>query len=270
LCWGVHRRKHLSIWNEQTDRVLYQLVEETEGMTWADRAVEVSAKLGIPVTEDSARKRYTRIMTQIEAEAAAPPQNVEPLEVPGAQVGEYVGFRLGFYDIETSGLGAWNSEMTLVSIADSFGNMVTKTRFEFPQSNVLDDRGLVVWLRDYLEENFDILTAWNGLLFDLPYHNARLAYHGERLMNQKMYVDLMYAARGGRYSLKVGSAKLKNVAKFFRTPNQKPDLEWNVFRLAAMGDEEAIELLIDRCEADVLVMRDLFLHLRPVVRTIHK
>lgn len=256
-------------WTDPMDRALLLLVEEKED-TWENRAVALSASLGIPITADAARNRYNRVVQQIAIEQAAPPRDVAPLEIPAAQVGEFVGFRLGFYDIETTGLGAWNSEMTLVSIADSFGNMVTKTRFDFPQSNLLDDRGLVVWLRDYLEENFDILTAWNGLLFDLPYHNARLAYHGERLLQQKMYVDLMYAARGGRYSLKVGSAKLKNVAKFFRTPNQKPDLEWNVFRLAGMGDEEALAELIDRCEADVRVMRDLFLHLRPVVRTIHK
>ena len=253
------------------DSALMALIEnEPEPQTWEARALDLSQLLGTAVTADMVRNRHNRIVQNIEAEKLAPPRDVQPLEVPGAQVGEFVGFRLGFYDIETTGLGAWNSEMTMVSVADSFGNMVSKTRFDFEQSNLLDDKGLVLWLRDYLEENFDILTAWNGLLFDLPYHNARLAYHGERLMNQKMYIDLMYAARGGRYSLKVGSAKLKNVAKFFRTPHQKPDLEWNTFRLAGMGDPESLALLQDRCEADVLVMRDLFLHLRPVVRTIHK
>lgn len=257
------------LWTEPMDRELYRLVEESEG-TWEDRAVTLSASLGIPITADMARNRYGRIVQQIEAEKVAPPADVQPLEVPAAQVGEFVGFRMGFYDIETSGLGAWNNEMTMVSISDAFGNITTKTRFDFPQSNLLDDKGLVVWLRDYLEENADILVAWNGLLFDLPFHNARLAFHGERPMMQKMYVDPMYATRGGRYSLKVGSSKLKNAAKFFRTPNQKPDLEWEVFRLGAMGDPDALATLQDRCEADVRVLRDLFLHLRPVIRTIHK
>ena len=258
-----------SIWTPALDRQLLVVVEENEDKTWPERATILSAQTGVPLSEDQVRNRHRRVLNDIEADKNAPP-GTQPIAVDAQEVGEYVGFRLGFYDIETTGLGAWNSEMTMVSVCDSFGEMVTKTRFEFEQSSVLDDRGLVVWLRDYLEESFDILTAWNGLLFDLPYHNARLAYHGERLMNQKMYVDMMYAARGGRYSLKVGSAKLKNVAKFFRTPHQKPDLEWNTFRLAGFGDEEALALLIDRCEADVLVMRDIFLHLRPVVRTIHR
>jgi uncharacterized protein YprB with RNaseH-like and TPR domain len=252
------------------DRELYRFIEETDGMSWRERSVKFSEAVGLSISSDSLRKRYERLITQVEADKAAPPEDVKPLELPAAQIGEFVGFRIAFFDLETSGLGAWNNELTLASIVDCFGNIVTKTRFDFPQSNVLDDKGLAVWLRDYLETEFDMITAWNMMLFDLPFLNARLAYHGERTMNAMMGFDMMYAARGGRYSLKVGSAKLKNVARFFRTPNQKPDLEWVTFRLAAMGDEDALALLVDRCEADCLVMRDIFLHLRPVIRTIHR
>jgi uncharacterized protein YprB with RNaseH-like and TPR domain len=197
------------------------IIEEMPSSTWEERARQLSVELLTVITADMARNRHARIVEAIEAAKYAAPEPAG-IDIPPQPEGDFVGFNMAFYDIETDGLGAWNHEMTCWSIADNFGRVTNATKFDFPQSNLLDDRGLVVALRDELER-YDILVAWYGTMFDLPFMNAKLLEYGERPIRDMMYIDPCYKARGGRYGIKVGSSKLKNVAKFFTTAHQKPD-----------------------------------------------
>jgi len=255
-------------WTPILDRELYQYVDKTPDDTWEARASALTFLLGLPLTKDMVRNRHARILEKIEATKNSPPEP-ESITVPAQPEGDFVGFNIAFYDIESSGLGAWNNEMTCYSIVDNFGRLTNATKFDFKQRNVLDDRELVINLRDTLEQ-YDILCAWYGTMFDLPFVNAKLIEYGEKPMRDMMYIDPCFKTRGGRYGLKVGSAKLKNVAKWLNTPNQKPDVEWRTFRLAAIGDPDALAEVQDRCDADVRVMRDIFQHIKPVIRTIHR
>ena len=258
----------MAIWNEVTDRELYRLVESNEDQTWAERALILSAQLGVPITADSARNRYQRIVGQIAADKAAPPQPSYGITIPPVPEGDFVGFTMAFFDIETDGLSAWNHQMTVASIVDNFGRMTSANKFEFEQSNVFDDKGLVVWLRDELEK-YDITVGWYSTQFDLPFVNAKLLEYGERPIRDHMHLDPIYKARGGRYGIKVGSSKLKNVSKFFGL-EEKPEIEWMTFKLAAIGDPDALAEVIERNRADVRILRQIFHHLKPMVRTIHR
>lgn len=255
-------------WTPGMDRTLMRVIEDMPDATWPDRASTLSAETGYPITEDMARNRYRRISNDIET-ARVTPHPTSAIEIPAQPENDFVGFNMAFYDIETDGLSAWNHEMTCASITDNFGKTYHRTKFDFEQRSVLDDRGLVVWLRDELEK-YDILVGWYGTMFDLPFMNAKLIEYGERPIRDMMYLDPCYKARGGRYGIKVGSSKLKNVAKWLNTPNQKPDVEWSTFKLAAIGDADALEEVVLRCDADTKVMRDIFNHVKPMIRTLHR
>lgn len=254
-------------WTPEMDRTLNRIVEESPDSTWIDRAVEISAALGIPVTDDMASKRYKRVQQAIKLTEVAPPP--EPIEVPEQPQHRFVGFNMAYFDIETTGLGAHGNEMTVAAIADQWGEVKIRDKFEFQQRNVLDDKGLVVWLRDTLED-FDILVAWYGTQFDLSFLNAKLVQHGEKPVRDMMFLDPIYKARGGRYGLKVGGSSLENVGRWLKTPHQKLHVDWETFRLAGYGDPEALQTVRRRCTLDVLEMRDVFAYFKPMIRTIHR
>ena len=77
-------------------------------------------------------------------------------------------------------------------------------------------------------------------------------------------------ARAGSSGLRIGSSKLDNVAKFFRTKNQKSEVDWDTWTLAGTGDPDAIAEVTRHGRADVLVTRDVFNHVKPLIRTIHR
>lgn len=255
-------------WTQPMDRALLQVIEDSPDSSWTERAAALSAALVVPITADMARNRSARVEEDIRL-AKMTPRPESAVDIPAVPEGDYVGFDMAFFDIETSGLNAWGSEMTVACIVDQFGKATVRDRFEFKQDSVLDDAGLLEWVRDELEK-YDILVGWYGTMFDLPYINAKLVEHGLTVMRDKMFLDPCFKTRGGRYGLKVGSSKLKNVAKWLNTPTQKPEVEWNTFRKASFGDPEAVAELRQRCEDDCRAMRDIFPHIKPMIRTIHR
>lgn len=251
-------------WTPELEGALLAARERLPGASKRELAYELRQQTDLPITRDMVKNKLARLDEELPA--SRPDSHIRVPQVPE---GDFVGFDMAFFDIETTGLGAYGSEMTCVSIADQFGRVINKTKFDFEQATVLDDKNLVVWARDELEK-YDILVAWYGTMFDLPYINARLIMHGERPMRDTMFIDPIYKARGGRYGLKMGGSKLKTVAKALRTENQKPDVEWETFRLAGYGDPTALEEVVSRCNDDVLVLRDIFDRFKPMIRTIHR
>ena len=255
------------IWDDHLDDLLQEVVNSSEGLNWKDVSRQFTERTGLLVSSSSVNHRY--LSEGYKYNRPEPEPVLESVPLPSVARGDFVGFNMAFYDVESSGLSAWGNELTCAAIADNFGNIVRANKFEFPQSSVLDDHGLVVWLRDELEK-YDILVAWYGTMFDLPFMNAKLIEYGEKPIRDMLFLDPCFKVRGGRYGLKVGSSKLKNTAKWLNTPNQKPDVEWETFRLASIGDPDALAEVIDRCDADVLVMRDIFQRIKPMIRTIHR
>lgn len=253
-------------WTPELERALLAARERLPNATQSELAAELREQTDLPITRDMVKNKLFRLDEQSLQPSPLPDTAIS---VPPVPEGDYVGFDIAFFDIETTGLGAYGSEMTCISIADQFGRVSGATKFDFEQSSVLDDRGLVVWARDELEK-YDILVAWYGTMFDLPYLNARLVMHGERPVRDMMFIDPIYKARGGRYGLKIGGSKLKTVAKALRTDHQKPDVEWETFRLAGFGDPDALAEVVDRCNDDVLVLRDIFARFKKTIRTVHR
>ena len=181
----------------------------------------------------------------------------------------YIGLRLGYFDIETSDLKADFGSILCASVADGFGKVKTFRRDEFPQVHQLDDKALTIALRDYLNEEFDIIVTWYGKIFDVPFVNTRLTIeHGEAPISPRMHIDAFYLIPQGTMG-----RSLDNVSRALRVQDDevhKTKFDKRIWALANAGDKESLEFIVDHCEKDVLLLRRVFEKLRPMVKNIHK
>lgn len=204
---------------------------------------------------DSWEVKRRRIPSEVQA------RMIERAEGQLGPVGEFVGFSVGYFDIETT----FSNEPIILygAIADHFG-----TVREFRRGpDITNDHDLTVALAKALEE-YDILVSWNGKLFDIPIIQSRLAYYGEPVLRPQMHVDLMYYATGQFNRL--GRKSLQNVSEYFEVSNQKTPLRIRQWNGAMAGKDEDYEKIVEHCIADVLVLRDVLPHLKRHIRTIHR
>jgi uncharacterized protein YprB with RNaseH-like and TPR domain len=253
-------------WTPTLDRRALSLAEQDQSA--ATIALQFSAD-GLTVSEDAVRNRLRRLRNAQERIEAEPviPETDEHFDTPEPADG-YVGLRHAYWDTESTGLTAIMGRMLAAAVADSWGNVTVRRVDEFAQKSRLDDSGLCQWYRDELEQS-ELLISWNGFGHDVPLLNARLLRWGKRPLGQRMQVDAMWKAGGGRYGARIGSRKLDNVAKFFHIAEAKTPLDWETWQLAGMGDEAAMAEIVEHNVADVLVTRAVFNHLKPLIRTIH-
>lgn len=251
-------------WTEDMDRLLFSQRAQSPTATWPEIASVVSKKLGYLVSADAVGKRYNRIAREIAVSQSTP--LFFDTEVDESDKKSYVNFRLGFYDIETTGLGAMFGRVLTVAVADEFGQVTMKSYDAFEGRNILDDSPLVEWAMKELDQ-YDILVSWNGKLFDKPFLNAR-AMKGlvVPFFPQTMHIDLMYQFKGQQ--ARFGSAKMDNVAKALGVANQKTPLDFSVWEKAAVGDKDALRTVEEHCKADVLVLRDIFARSKRLIGTI--
>lgn len=178
--------------------------------------------------------------------------------------------KIVFADTESTDLKAMMGRILCASFVTLDGEPYTFRFDEKPWigKNKIDDAKLCVAIRDELEK-FNLIVGWNSKLHDIPLLNARLAKAGQRPYHcQNFHLDAMWYAGGS--SMKIGSRKLDNVAKFFSLNEQKTDISWDEWQLAGAGDKAAMQTVVHHCEQDVKVLRDTYHHLLPFVKNLHR
>jgi uncharacterized protein YprB with RNaseH-like and TPR domain len=210
------------------------------------------------MSKDQVQKFHKRYVEESISDQRRPA--VAPTKSP-----EFVGVDIAFFDIETT-FSNWR-RMLCGSIADSLGRVTTLSHDTHPGKDWLDDSALV---KAYCEEldKYDVIVGWNSKLFDVPVLNSRMLFHGFRPYEPRMHVDLMYKATGS--SIAIGRKSLDNVSKYFGVENKKTPLDPRTWDDADHGDKEAFAKIIEHCEADVLVLRDVYAKLKPMVRIMHR
>lgn len=187
--------------------------------------------------------------------------NAGPELVSLSDAVSHVGFRIGWWDLETT----FSTQPIVLygAIADNFGRVESFSKGR----DITNDKVLVRNIRDALAE-YDIWVTWNGKLFDVPVLNGRLIFHGLEPLPPKMHIDLMYKATGS--SVRIGRRSLQSVSEYFDVPNRKTPLSVRIWDKAMAGDESAYSLIAEHCDADVLVTRDVFNVLKPQIGTIQR
>jgi len=210
-------------------------------------------------TEKEEKERFSKASAAIER-----PNLGETREFP-----DVITWNPAFFDLETTNLKANFGRILCASVADMYGNVRTFRIDEKPwkRERRRDDIALAVGLRDYLEQ-FDVLVGWYSKMFDIPYLNTRLLIGNERPIREMMHFDPIWKAKKG--SLALHSARLDAVAKTFRLPTQKTGLDPEIWNDAADGDREAMDYVVEHCEADTLVLRQAFHILKTLAPSIHR
>lgn len=183
--------------------------------------------------------------------------------------GDYAGFRMAFYDLETT-YSSWTT-IFCMSVADEHGNVKTLSLETHKGKTWMDDSKLVKAIADELAQ-YDILVGWNSKMFDLPIINARLLETGQRPIGTQMHIDLMWYATGRH--MRAGRRSLENISKYFRTNNSKTPLDVRLWQEAerrhTKEGKQAFRTIVEHCEADVLVLRDVFAKMKPLLSSIHR
>jgi len=259
------------LWTLDLDRRLLATEASFGGATAKELAKKLTQDLGTPFTEDQVRNRLKRIKAQIDAHETARTvsQDEQKFALADLPKDRYVGPRLAFFDIETTGLKAHVGRMLWGSIADSWGNVTSFSIEDYPGKTPIDDSELVNAYARELEKYDGEWVSWNGKLFDVPFMNARLLKGGKEIVRgDRVHVDLMYYSKGS--SARIGTSRLAGVQDFFKTGNSKTPLDFDTWNLAISGDHDAIMNVGEHCEADVLVLRDVYEHLKPLIRNKHR
>ncbi len=202
----------------------------------------------------------------LRSEGLAP---VGPKSVPTGPSGRakgFKGFTVGFLDIETT--FSTQPRVLYAAIADAWGNVEQFHRNDYPGENSLFDDSELVEAIVKAAAKYDIIVTWNGKMFDIPVLNGRMAYHGrtERI-KPRMHLDLMYYARG--QMMRIGRSSLESVSRYFGTDNSKTPLDVRTWDRAVAGDDEAYADIVKHCDADTLVLRDVFGTLKHSVSNLH-
>lgn len=161
--------------------------------------------------------------------------------------------RVAYWDVETSDLLGDKGRILCASVLDattgemrSFRNDVIAKRHRKPLS---DDSEIARQLRDHLE-TFNLTVGWFTKGFDISFLNTRLVKAGLRPLASHLHLDPIWYCKGWR-GLKARSASMKVMAEFFGV-DRKLDVDIDVWIDAALGgDSAAMDILVERCEADV-------------------
>jgi uncharacterized protein YprB with RNaseH-like and TPR domain len=173
----------------------------------------------------------------------------------------FIGLTIGYFDIETT--FSTQPIMLYGAIADAWGNIQ-----QFHKGpDITNDRDLVDSYARALE-GYDILVSWNGKMFDVPVISGRLAYHGLRPLFRGMHIDAMYYASGN--AMRIGRRSLQSVSEYFNSQNRKSPLSVKIWDAAMAGSEDAYREIQEHCDADVLVLREVFGTLKSQVLNIHR
>lgn len=182
---------------------------------------------------------------------------------------DVVNFNIGFFDFETTDLKANFGRILAFSVADQFGK-VTSLRADDPAlvgRSRRDDSRIAAAARDLLE-SFDLLVSWNGKRFDIRFLNGRLLLGNERpLRGDIMHVDGLPISR---HYFAWHSHRLDAVQKTLRLENSKTGLDPDIWEAARDLEKWALDYVVEHCEADVLVLRDVFWRYRRVIKVVHR
>lgn len=254
-------------WTPEQDLLLLSTKAGAPELTNRQLA-EVLVSKGLMTTSDAVQKRLRRLAEMEAAEGARKMDLLEHgLALKSNPLDTFVGFTIGFYDIEATALEAWKGRLLSVAFADAWGRVDRRLFTDFERENPLDDRPLAVWARDKIE-SFDIIVGWNNKGYDDSFLRARLLRHGERVPRFPLKIDLMW--KFGQFSVRIGSRKLANVSNFLRVTNEKTALDWEHWEKASWGDPESLAYVGEHNDADVLVTRDVFAHAKQLIGSLTK
>ena len=167
------------------------------------------------------------------------------------------------FDIETSNLKASIGTMLSASMK-TVGGAGDIISYSIPGFKVGEpwqprtDKELVEAVRDTLER-YDYIITYYGTRFDIPFLQTRLLAHGMRPLTDYRHWDLYYVPK---FRLALHSNRLAVVGEFLYGKTEKTRVIGEVWTRAMMGDQEAMDYIVEHCEKDVTELENIATDLR--------
>jgi uncharacterized protein YprB with RNaseH-like and TPR domain len=131
------------------------------------------------------------------------------------------------------------------------------------QKDPTNDKKVVKDFAKVLQEA-DVWVTYNGKRFDVPYMQAKLLEHDLPCLPNSPHVDLYFTAK---HNIAISRKSLANVSWFLNLENKKTPVDGRTWKRAMTGHKKSIQYVEDHCDADVLLLEEAYLKLRPLVRT---
>ena len=116
----------------------------------------------------------------------------------------------------------------------------------------------------------DVVVSWNGLMYDVPFLNARRMRHGLEPLPKKLHIDLLWHHKKLRtlgHRLDGASVDLCCKTKKFNVPAE-------FWQYAADNRhpqaKQALDDIVKHCEFDVLLTEEMLGKLKPLICQIIK
>lgn len=120
-------------------------------------------------------------------------------------------------------------------------------------------------IRDFAKimEEADVWLTYNGKRFDVPYLYAKMIEYGIQIPPNTPHLDIYWTVKS---NMALSRKSLANVSWFMKLDAEKTPVDGRDWKLAATGDEKAIKYVVDHCKADVDLLEEAYLKLRPLIR----
>lgn len=110
----------------------------------------------------------------------------------------------------------------------------------------------------------DNVISWYGIKFDEPYIRARAAKYRIPPPPFVHHTDLWQVCRK---EFGLSSNRLENAAEYLGVEHSKEKLSHYVWHRAQYGNRADLHRIIYRCKIDVLLLEDIYMVMRPYIRT---
>lgn len=135
--------------------------------------------------------------------------------------------------------------------------------YEGWKDDLINDRKLIKELHRVITQA-DMVVTFYGKGFDLKWMNSKCLEYGLSVLPNSPHVDLFFVAKT---NLNLSRKSLENIGRYLKLPNKKYRVSGDIWKQARIGNESAIQKVIEHCKADVLMTEKLYYRLRPLIRT---
>lgn len=171
------------------------------------------------------------------------------------------------WDIEATGLNSDFGTVLCIGYkwfdeADVHVISITDYKNAFDEDPTDDSRVIRDFLKVY--ETADLTVTYYGTGYDRKMLYAKLLEHGMAIPANIPMVDLYWTVKS---NLALSRKRLATVAEFLGLETQKTAVLGKVWKRASAGHRPSIRYIIEHCVADVKVLEEAYVKLRPLVRT---
>lgn len=137
--------------------------------------------------------------------------------------------------------------------------IVSQRDFSVYKKDRENDKGVILKLWELFDEA-DIIIAHNGDSFDIKMSNARFLAHGLSAPSSYKTIDTKKVAR--KY-FRLNSNSLNDIGKTFNLGQKLQHTGFELWQGCMKGEKKSWKLMEEYCKQDVVLLEQVYLHMRP-------